>query len=217
MTTTVWPAAWRCSATPSQSRALDARPWTSTKGAAARSPTRTSTYSSIPGATTMRRSITLACDDPFGSVMAPILASLAAGRGATVARGANPALAPDRIGVTTWSHEGGAHGGWIDRRLGRGAHLDGGRSLSRDGALLSGHARAHAAFVETGFHQLRLERDSPERGRARSGPWGEPRGAPDHAQPDRRRHSRGARAPDPCRRGLQPRARTRRLGRMGRH
>ena len=34
-----------------------------------------------------------------------------------------------------------------------------------------------------------------ERGRARPGPWGEPRGAPDHAQPDRRRHSRGARAP----------------------
>src|SRR5580765_5977142 len=105
MTTTVWPAAWRCSATPSQRRALDARPWTRTKGADARSPTRTSTYSSTPGATTMRRSTTLA---PFGSVMAPILASLAAGRGATLARGHDPGrLAPDRIGVTTLSLEGG--------------------------------------------------------------------------------------------------------------
>src|SRR5207244_13407638 len=122
---------------------------TTTKGAGARPRPRTSRYSSIPGATTMRRSITLACDDPFGSVMAPILASLAAGRGATVARGANPALAPDRIGVTTWSHEGGAHGGWIDRRLGRGAHLDGGRSVSRDGALLSGSDTADGASVET--------------------------------------------------------------------
>src|SRR4029077_16886741 len=76
---------------PSQRRALDARPWTSTKGAAARSPTRTSTYSSTPGATTMRRSTTFAADDPFGSVMAPILASLATGRGATLARGADRA------------------------------------------------------------------------------------------------------------------------------
>src|SRR6266850_285153 len=164
MTTTVWPAAWRCSATPSHSRALDARPWTSTKGAAARFPTRTSTCNSTPGATAMRRSTTFAAE-PAGSVVAPILASLARRRGSA---------ASDRISRATSTHGEGADDGGIDRWTGGCAHLDGGRSLPGDGALLPRHARAHAALREGGFHQLRLERRAPERGGARPGSGRQP-------------------------------------------
>src|SRR5262249_37721817 len=108
----------------------------------------------MPGATGMRRSTTLSAGDAAGSVIAPILASLASSRHSALPIESSIRSVPQPAGpqprdglrraLRTTPSPGGADDGGIDRRAGRGAPLDGGRAVSGDGALLSRHARAHA-------------------------------------------------------------------------
>src|SRR5262249_46689430 len=96
----------------------------------------------MPGATGMRRSTTLSAGDAAGSVMAPILASLASSRHSALPIESSIRSVPQPAGpqprdglrraLRTTPSPGGADDGGIDRRAGRGAPLDGGRAVSGD-------------------------------------------------------------------------------------
>src|SRR5215469_16279759 len=97
-----------------------------------------------------RRSSTAVTDDPTVSAMAPIVALPMAHRDSRTLAANRPArIEPDRMTRRDRS-PGGAHGGGVDRRVGRSAHLDRGRSFPGDGAVLPRHARAHTALFEIG-------------------------------------------------------------------